>query len=173
MCVCVRPLTSIDRHTPSPTSHHCTFLTPDKRIQAWVRIGLQRLLVPPSPLTQPPLVSSQHKAFSWPQSLDPVDPLSLSSGPRVMIRAREGLRLGCWPPLSAVWLNGTQAIVIHNVVVSTSTLLLWAVSQYSWVMSVCVVECAGALEVCVMVSREQLLEEIIINFQTPIWLIKE
>lgn len=44
------------------------------------------------------------------------------------------MRLGCWLPLSAVKLNGSWTIVIHILVVNTSTLPLWIWNQYCWAM---------------------------------------
>lgn len=69
------------------------------------------------------------------------------------------MRSGCWLPLSAVWLNSTRAIVTHNVVVSTSTLLLWIVSQYSW--EVCV--WLTAPQPWVMISTEQPEEHVMLS----------
>lgn len=93
MCSYLSPF-DMHWHTHTPlflTSHCCTFLTPDKRIQAWIRIGLQRLLA---------LQSLFLATISGPG-----DPLSLRSGPRVMIRAGEGWdRVAGCPCLPCDWI---------------------------------------------------------------------
>ena len=106
-------------HTPFLASHCCTFLTPTREYR------LERVLYYKD--FQP------CKAFSWPHSLEPGIHFPLGAAPGLWLEPGRG-EIGLPPSLSAAWLNGTWAIVIHSVAVSTSTLPLWIWSPRSWVM---------------------------------------